>query len=151
MDQHQQSKREIIKTERLTTKGIYLLSENPQYEYTKYKKVIDTFHKILAEEMMTNGTHYKLPHRLGTLGIRKKKSKSKRAVDFAKTKEYGVTIYHNNYHSEGFYAFYHWNKDFPQAAFTYKQLYKFVPTRYNKRTLARKISDNNSINKYLEI
>jgi len=145
-------KRNIIKTERLTTKGIYKLSESPVCEYSLYKEIIDTFHKVLSHNLIHKGDRYKLPHRLGVLSIRKKKiNPNKRMVDFAKTKKHGVTIYHNNYHSEGFYAFYFWDKAYPQGTFRYKQLFKFVPTRYNKRTLSKNISENNSINKYLEV
>lgn len=131
---------------------MYSLSNNNPCTYSIYKLIVDTFHKVIANKMIEMGTRYKLPHKLGTISIRKKTNKSKvRKIDFHKTKLYGETIYHTNYHSEGQYCFFHWDKDFPHAVFSFKQLYKFDPTRYNKRTLAKGIKERNTLNKYLEI
>lgn len=128
------------------------MSSNPTCKYSQYKLILDTFHKILCSHIVELGTRYKLPHRLGTISIRKKiNTQKRRMVDFQKTKQYGITVYHNNYHSEGKFCFYHWDKDLPYGLFTFKQIYKFEPTRYNKRTLAKGIKERNTINKYLEI
>jgi hypothetical protein len=149
--QEEQMSKEEIKTQSLTIGGIHSMSNNPPCTYKEYKLILDTFHKLVSKNIIELGTRYTLPHKLGVLSIRRKKNKPKKVIDFHKTKLYGETIYHNNYHSEGQYCFYHWEKEFPYAIFTYKQLYEFEPTRFNKRTLAKGIKEKNTLNKYVEI
>lgn len=123
---------------------------NIDIEYPKFKKIITCFAEKLSEGIV-KGKSFKLPKRLGILEIRKRVTKFGKSIDFHLTKKYGETIYHTNKHSDGYYALVHWDKSRPQGSFTNKMLWKFTPTRTNKRTIAKSIKENNTINLYLEL
>jgi len=135
---------------RLTAKDIYEQASTVPFKYKFYKKVLNSFHKNLMKEVLDSSEGVVLPKQLGVLRVMKAVNRRGMALDFQKTKEYGVKVYHTNMHSDGYFAFFNWNKDHPYGIFGFKNIYKFVATRTNKRELARKIKTENSINKYLE-
>ncbi len=136
---------------RITIADIYNRSECKDKVSSKvFKEVWDLFATFLSKELIHTGKAYKLPFHLGTLQIRKDKSRRK-TIDFHKTKQYGQTIYNTNNHSEGYYAFLYWDTHRPHCQMEFKSIYKIEFTRDNKRYLARQIKENNSITKYYEI
>jgi len=138
---------------RLTITDIYNSSPlKERIEWATYKLVWSTFTDLLMSELMDTGKCFKLPHVLGTLQIRKTKvNLNKKPIDFHKTKLYGMTIYHQNKHSDGYYGRIYWNKEYPQASFTNKKIFQIEFTRANKRKLSHTIKNSNSINKYFEL
>jgi hypothetical protein len=107
---------------------------------------------MYAERVMDNliekGESFTIPKRLGIIQVRKVIAKN-RAIDFKRTRDFGMIIYHNNNHSGGYSAFFLWDKSLPQGHFLNKALWKYVGTRQVKRKLARYIKEHNSINLYL--
>ena len=117
----------------------------------QFKAITKLLGEKLLEALLIKGQSIKLPRQLGTIMIRKRKTGIKKVIDFYNTKKYGVRMFHNNWHSEGYYVFLNWDKDFPVASFANKKLYEMKLVRAKKRYLAKLIKENNSIANYLEI
>jgi hypothetical protein len=134
-------------SKRYTIRDVYEeSSDTPHVDYSTYRGVVMRFNELLMEKAIYNGEGVKLPQSLGVIRVKKKKTNpKKRVIDFHKTKKFGVTVYHTNLHSEGYYGFFNWNKDHPYGIFRFKQIYKFFPTRTNKRKLAKTIKEENTI------
>jgi hypothetical protein len=132
----------------------YDIRDNRYVTQKQYLDTLQTFFKLLSKNILEEAYEYKIPHRLGYLKIIKFKGHKKKSIDWKKTNEFkekhGVNkmIYHTNYHSQQYAARWHWSKR--EAMLHGKSLYRFVPTRNNKRTLARLIKEDNIIKKYYE-
>jgi hypothetical protein len=138
-------------TKRVTIKTIYEKYPYEYINYKMYKEIITTFHTLLSTEVRNTYEGIKLPNQMGVLRINKRRTNpDNKVIDFKKSKEYGEKIYHTNLHSEGYYGFYNWDKAFPHCVMRLKSIYKFVPTRHNKRALSAKIKSSNVISHYLE-
>lgn len=86
--------------------------------------------KVITEESKL----FKLPYRLGVLGIKKfersyKVPKNKRAVDWKRTKEEGTIIYHTQK------WLYNWYWDKSECRVQNKTVYKFIACRKAKRLI----------------
>ena len=112
--------------------------------------ICETFTHLLAKSMIEGGIVYRLPHRLGSLGINKTKTAKKFYIDFKHYNATGEKIPLKNKHSQGYYARFRWKKAAPYAIFPYKKMFTFKPTRANKRYLAKCIKEKNTITKYFE-
>ena len=136
---------------RYTVKDIYKIGKaQKRVKYSNYRKAYILFIEKVMEQVIKKGAAFKIPEGMGTLQIRKKICKTQ-AIDFKKSKELEMLVYHNNFHSGTYRAFYHWDKAAPHCNFLNKSLWKFVGTRHNKRFLAKCIKEDNSINLYFEI
>lgn len=124
-------------------------NSNVKVDYKVYKKIMTDIFELMFEEMI-KGTLLLMPKKLGTISIKKKKTK-KNSVDFNATRIYGQTIYHRNLHSEGYYGFTHWDFKMPYGVFTNKGMYKFEPVRKQARKISYNIKHNNTIINYLEV
>ena len=134
-----------------------------------YGQVIEFFHSRITDEIMLDNFEFKLPARLGTLGIRKRKPKLRydeegnlvntMPVDWKATKELWdedpeskeqkKLVRHLNEHTQGYVPFWYYNAR--TATFKNKLAYKFVATRTVKRTLTKILKDPNiKINYYLK-
>jgi hypothetical protein len=114
-------------------------------DYDTYGKIWKTFADAIVEELIKTGATFKMPNGLGTLTVYKKKTKRGKMVDYNKTKQLGYTVYHNNYHSDQYYAYFDWD--------TYhkcKTIFKLRMNRRHKRYLTKCIKENNAINTYFE-
>ena len=105
-----------------------------------YRNICIDFNEMLIDYIISDAGEVTLPCRLGTLRIKKIKSKNRKMVDWKLTKEYGKLIYHLNMHTDGYYYKWFWHKK--KAIFTNKSAYSFSPTRNNKRTLASLLKSN---------
>ena len=95
---------------------------------------------MLIDLIVSDAEEVSLPCRLGTLRIKKIKSKERKMVDWKLTKEYGKLIYHLNMHTDGYYYKWHWKKQ--NALFTNKSVYSFKPLRKYKRGMAKLLKEN---------
>ena len=81
---------------------------------------------------------FKMPYRLGTLRIKKKKmnysKKNKLKINWLETNKHKKVIYHLNDHTDGFNYRWFWSKI--NAVIKNKSVYSFQATRTNKRRLA---------------
>lgn len=142
----------------------YLTNHSPLsehfLEYEKYRGIAEDLLSIVAEKLIETGETYRAPY-IGDFRIKKFKVKSEKAVpDWKLTNEfYGEInknlppgkkkiITHRNKHSGGYAGRFFWNHK--GARVKNKSLFKFTPTRYNKRNLAKNIKLNNTILKYFE-
>lgn len=157
MMQHQKSKNKIQNV--LTLKHSYQyyikdISEDSKYNinYNLYRDICEDFNKEIMKSMIEEGEFFTMPYRLGTLRVKKRK------VDFHNLKpnfnlwkETGLKTKYLNEHSGGYYCRFHWNKLIATVVRN-RTIYSFIPTRFNKRYLAKTIKDNgrSQINKYFE-
>lgn len=96
-----------------------------------FENVCDEFFKALSLEIM-KGYTYKLPMRLGYIGLRKLKGK---APDWYKSSVYDTRVLHKNFHTDGYVYKWFWYHRGTEAMFINSTIYTFIPTRNNKRIL----------------
>lgn len=137
-------------------------------DYSTYCKVIDQFNKSLRDEILNNSFDFRLPCRLGTLGIRKKKLTpwindegkliNNLPVDWKATldlweedpeaKKEKKLVRHYNAHTKGYIA--HWYYTTAKANYTWKSAYSFLPCRTSKIELSKILKDEDrTIDYYL--
>lgn len=146
--------------QRLTVKSFYTeytyrhdVRDERYVDKKQYVKILHTFFKLLSKQIIEEAYEYKIPHGLGFLKMVKFKPFHK-GIDWKKSNDfkekYGVFkhIYHMNKHSQEFSARWYWDKN--GARVKNSTLYKFYPTRANKREVAKQIKENNIIKKYFE-
>jgi len=116
-------------------------------EYTEdidksiYISVVKDFFKELSKEVIVNRLRWKMPFKIGTIRIQKKKNKSSvnaRRINWEATKRLDKKMYHLNLHSNNNYFKFLWDKLSNTPG---KGVYKFYPTRNNKRSLAKTIKE----------
>ena len=133
-------------TVRYTIKDIYVQGNmKNRVDYTTYSKIWTTFAGLVKERLIDKGESLKIPKGLGSLTVYKKKTGRKQMIDYNKTKQLGMIIYHNNLHSDSYYAYFDWDTNHKG-----RKIFKFRPTRDNSRYLAKCIKNKNNINIYFE-
>ena len=126
--------------------------DSPNYKITKskFRDILEDYFSYLANDVIDKSKEIRLPARMGTLSVIKKKPKrydfTYLSVDFNSTRQEGKTILHMNDHSDGYNYKFYWSKRDMLVA--NKSLYELVMTRRNKRALASKIK--NKENDYVE-
>mgnify|MGYP004522281085 FL=1 len=119
--------------------------------YELYRQIVTDYFKYLRDELLENSKEIKLPYRLGSLCIVKKRPKhlDKRSmcIDYQSCKKYGKLILFENEHSDGFKYRAYWSK--AEVILPNKGKYQLVLTRYNKRQLAQYIKQK--VHDYQEI
>ena len=110
-------------------------------DYRTYRALCQDFNKAISKDILHHSKELKVPYRLGNIRIKKSKmnfSPDKRKylkVDWKKTKETGIRVYHLNEHTDDFKFRWYWEKS--KAIIKNKRSYYFEATRDNKRTLAK--------------
>ena len=105
-----------------------------------FREVMYTFFKLVVKKIVS-GYHVQLPHRMGFLRIVRRKSKvDNMSINFKATKELGMTIYHDNRHSDGWHGAWSWKK----PNFTVKHMihYTFKPTREMQKMIVEIFKTN---------
>tara|TARA_R110000851_G_scaffold285370_1_gene439057 strand:+ start:220 stop:654 length:435 start_codon:yes stop_codon:yes gene_type:complete len=129
----------------------YKWRHEPKSRHYQSKKmftdVMTRFMELLSDHIMEGNT-YKLPHRMGSIRVRKFKPTKKKAINWLLTKKFGKHIYHTNKHSGGMTGEWYWDKR--GARLKNQTYYKMKATRENNRALSRKIKQENKINLYYE-
>lgn len=114
---------------------------NREVSYTRFKRILDEFNKLILDALLMRSQLVKLPCGLGYICICKYKPKTltnkSLSVDYKASAEYGKTIYHLNEHSNGYKYRLYWSKQ-PRV---FPDIYKYGLTlvRANKRKLAQLI------------
>jgi len=144
----------------LTLKHIYQyyikdISKTSKYyqPYNIYRAICEDANKELSNEIL-EGYFFTMPYRLGTIRIKKRKIDiNNLKPDFGLFNESDGTYKnkHLNQHSNNYYVRYYWTKRV-ETLIKNKSVYSFIPTRFNKRELAKRIKENtmDQINKYFE-
>jgi hypothetical protein len=113
--------------------------------YQQYCGICENFYKGVMDKILNQAAEFKMPYNLGRIYVDKKKvrigNKKKLGIDWDLTNKHGKVIYHLNEHSRGYKYGFMWEKK------TYrtknKNFYRFIPTRTNKRRLAKLIKSGN--------
>lgn len=137
--------------------------------YSDFSKVLNKFNKDISKLILEDAHEFILPKRLGIIRIKKYKPKLKLddagnlktkylPVDWKatndlwainkKAKDEKKRVYYLNNHSDGYR--YLWYYTTYRSALPNKSLYRFIPTRTNKRELANLIKDSNFKGDYYE-
>ena len=106
---------------------------------TEFTSLCKDFNAEISNKILKEGFVFKLPYFLGRIHIKKvamPTKKEKLHLDYKKTKELKKAVYHLNTHSRD--HFYRWAWVKPDRLQTHmRRMYKFTPTRRNKRALAK--------------
>lgn len=144
----------------LTLKHIYQyyikdISKSSKYyqSYKIFRAICEDANKELSNEIL-EGYFFKMPYRLGTLRIKKRKidiNNLKPDFGLFNKSEENYKNKHLNEHSNNYYVRYYWTKRV-ETLIKNKSVYSYIPTRANKRELAKRIKENtiDQINKYFE-
>lgn len=128
---------------------IYLPKHEYHCDIYLYQAVNRRINELVAESLIMGEMHKLiLPERLGEIEIVKRRTPkgANRAVDYKKTKELGHVVYHNNRHSNKYFAKFKYDRY--KAVFTNKSIYFFKPVRAVTRNLSKAIKEHNTILKY---
>jgi len=130
--------------------------------YSKYSKVLNLFNKGVSKLILENSFEFILPARLGTLRVKKYKTKPKLdengnlvkkglSPNWVATKELWASspdakekktlVYHTNKHSGGYQ--YKWHYSTYRSNCKNKTAYLFKASRTNKRRLSSLVQDEN--------
>lgn len=115
----------------------------------EYKSICYEFNKLLKDKILYEAYEFKMPYRLGSLRIRKVKTPlNKLAMDFNTYNTLGIRVMHLNEHTKGYHAKWHWHKKI--CNIVNHTVYSFIPTRDNKRELAKYVKETSPQIKYFE-
>lgn len=119
-----------------------------------YSMIVITFFRVMMTRMIKFGEIYRLPEKLGVMGIFKSPTNYP-MYDYGYYKKTGIKNFLLNKHSQGYFARFKW---FNQTQVTgtwdtYEliSLYSYVPAREIKRMLTKEIKENNTIVNYTDI
>lgn len=118
----------------------------------QYRDICEDFNRMIMTEIIENGEFFVIPYRLGVLRIKKRRiDLNNLKPNFKVFNEEHIKSKFLNEHSGGYYCRFYWNKNI-NTIVTNKTLYSFIPTRYNKRYLAKTIKEKGrpQINLYFE-
>lgn len=119
--------------------------------YDTYSKILFDFNKSVAAKIASECITYKIPYKLGLLGVIKfhqsfsQDNKHRFAVDWKKSKELGFIVYHEN--SER----YMWRWDKSYTRFKGKKYYAFKATKQNKLLITQAIRKNPKLDFYSKL
>ena len=124
--------------------------DNPVYDVEKqlFYDICSEFYKEVVDQIIFKDKEFKMPFSVGEIYIRKyapelEDVKTRTSfIDWKNTAALGKIVYHLNEHSNGFKFVIKWRKVRNQIR--YVDIYKFVPTRTFKRTLAMAIKTRTS-------
>ena len=114
--------------------------------YKTYRNICEDFNKKIMDDILLKSKEFKMPFRLGSLRIKKKKMnfsnklRNKLKIDWKATRENNKVIYHLNDHTNGYNYRWYWEKR--NAIIKNKSIYSFQATRTNKRRLATLLQNN---------
>ena len=123
-------------------------------DYKTYRAICTDFNKSIVEDILMKAVEFKVPYRLGNIRIKKKKMNFKPdnrkylKLDWKRTNETGIRVYHLNDHTDGYNHRWYWEKS--KAIIKNKKKYYFEATRSNKRRLASLLKDEYSGVDYFE-
>lgn len=102
-----------------------------------FRAVLEAYNLGLSALVLA-GREVKLPFRLGTFYVQKKKLNYARLpFDYGHWQKTGLRRFHLNRHSDGYRASFHWRKQL--AALTGIQLYACVPCRSLTRAISQRM------------
>lgn len=122
------------------------LEENPvgsedYVDYKTYSTICCAFNSKASERLL-EGQEVRLPHLMGILSIVKRKQSFKKLyVDWEQTKKHDTKVYHLNEHTREYYFKFKWKRSRVDNV----SAYSFIPSRSNKRALAKLVKTKKDI------
>ena len=105
--------------------------------YKKWREILVDLNKAIMNNIIDEAQTIRMGCNIGRLRIRKHKMSFKDVnnlrIDWEKTKKTGVKVYHLNEHRNGYRYRFYWVKGRIEGG----TMYSFIPTRENKRRLAK--------------
>lgn len=98
-----------------------------------YLQIVSDYNQEIYKAMLHKAYSFTLGYKLGTLCLEWRKSPTSKKIDYHQTKLQGQTVYHDNKHSKGKYAYCKWYK----SQTVNISVYKFSFIRVNKRNIAK--------------
>lgn len=128
--------------------------DSPYYvDYNTFMELNKVYLQGIVEYILTTALEFKLPYRLGSFQIIKKKITYKNqhknfigSIDWQATNLTGKQVFYTNDHSDGYKYFFTWHRE--EARVENKSKYRFIPCRTVKRRLAYIIK--NKVKDYFE-
>ena len=120
-------------------------------DFKTYSTILKHFNKSLSYKIVKDNECYKLPYRLGILGVIKfdqnfdEDRKFKWAIDWKRSKEAGHIIYFENVDR------YKWKWDKSKMKLKGKKYYQFKASRTNSRMIAQVKKNNAKIDYYRKL
>lgn len=116
--------------------------------YEDFVNTINTSNEIIRRIMVNNPQGFKFPESLGYGCVTRYKPKTgTRSIDWQKSKEAGVRVYHTNFHSFGYKPRIMWYAD-SLARCRNLSIYKFVPDRSLSRGVSSEMKTGKVYNEY---
>jgi hypothetical protein len=126
--------------------------KHPKYKDltdSELRKVGKTFNQILYQGVIDTRDGVELPEQIGWLFIGTCQQSKKQNIDFAKSKQYGVTVSNNNWATDGKLAKIFFSNFAPKHKIKNREYWKFVACREFKRSVAKTYPENWNI--YVEV
>jgi len=132
-------------------------NKDVKISFEEYKKILYTYNELIIKHILDTGDKIKLPFGLGCITINKYKKKKRKinkttgeeiialSVDYKRSKEEGVRVYHLNYHTDGYN--YYWAWLYKDARIKCSFIWKFEIARIPSRLLASYLKTPSSIYK----
>lgn len=122
--------------------------EDDKVLYEIFRKICYSINAKIADKML-EGQYIRLPFNLGKFYIKKVKNNFKNLkFDYAHFNKTGQKTFHLNTHSNKFHAKWYWEKI--SCRISGNTIYSFIPSRGNKRNLAKSMQVTGGYKKYLE-
>lgn len=129
--------------------------DSPRYiDYRTFRDICNNANKMISTVIIDEGRFFKIPYRLGTIRIKKRKINFDNLKhDFGLYNKTGGEFKNSflNEHSGNYYVRFFWTKN-RDTIVKNKTPYSFIPTRHNKRYMASLIKDKGiiQVNKYFD-
>jgi hypothetical protein len=126
--------------------------KNPEYKgltWKTYKSIILESNKEIYKSVLSNRDGFEFPKLLGFLFIATCKKPKRRAVDFKKSLELGVIIYHKNWDTDGKIPKIFYTNYGTKYKMENRELWQFTPTREFRNAVSAIYKD--MYNRFIEI
>jgi hypothetical protein len=122
-------------------------TDNPVDKKT-FKRVLMALNTEFMRMIIYEGKEVRMPY-LNMLSVRKTKNKTVHTFDYGHYNKTGEKRLHDNEHSDGYSARFHWTKS--KCLIPGKKAYSLDISRDNSRALAAEMKKPNGHTKYIEL
>jgi hypothetical protein len=124
--------------------------ESFREKYPKYRHLDDnqlrrvgkTFNQVMYQTVIDTRDGVQMPEQIGWLFIGSCQQSKKTNIDFAKSKQYGVTVSNNNWATDGKLAKIFFSNFAPKHRIKNREFWKFVACREFKRSVSKSYPEN---------
>jgi len=117
----------------------------PKYRHVEdsvLRNIIKTFNKTVAQIVVDSRDGIQLPEQIGWLFIGTCQSSKKKNIDYAKSRQYGVSVENKNWASDGKLAKIFFTNYAPKHKMKNREFWSFVACREFKRNVAKTYPEN---------